>query len=158
MRELGISVRSLEEAKWNGVFAGRNWNAGEVIEIVLRRPNGSFAPLRWLVRQIQALSFVDYAPSFRFDQNFDNRCSQIYVMAHELAHCKHMNHGPSFQKTDVAFLKAVLASIAAGFTGVGYWGKGNTIAGDVYEPLIDGDLPEFTWSVLSTSLPLRVPS
>ena len=37
MRETGISVRSLEEANYNRVFAGRNWNAGEVIELVLRR-------------------------------------------------------------------------------------------------------------------------
>lgn len=73
------------------------------------------------------------------------------VMAHELAHCKHMNHGPSFQKTNTTYLKAVLASLAAGFTGVGFWGKGNTIAGgDVSRPIVEGDLPEFTWSVLST--------
>ena len=138
MREIGISVRSLEEAAYNREYGGRNWNAGEVIELVLRRsvhqvaantrrdghelkershrPNGTFAPFRWLV----------------------------LVMAHELAHCKHMNHGPSFKKTNAIFLKTVLASLAAGFTGVGFWGKGNTIEGEIYKPLVDGDLPEFT--------------
>lgn len=45
MRETGISVRSFEEVNYNRVFAGRNWNAGEVIELVLRRSVMAYPPI-----------------------------------------------------------------------------------------------------------------
>lgn len=62
----GFGVNSFEEYEWNSVFAGRNWNAGEVIEIVLRRPNGSFCPTGWLVHVVRLFaSFLLGADVYR---------------------------------------------------------------------------------------------
>ncbi len=47
MKEHGFQINSLEEFEWNREFAGRNWNNGETVELVLRRQDGSFAPLQW---------------------------------------------------------------------------------------------------------------
>ncbi|KAJ9102886.1 hypothetical protein QFC19_004616 [Naganishia cerealis] len=46
MEKRKLVVNSFEE-----VLAGRNWNHGEVIELVLRRPSGSFLPL-WYVLNV----------------------------------------------------------------------------------------------------------
>ena len=35
--------------QFNRVFAGRNWNSGETVEIVLRRPNGTFYKVEDLI-------------------------------------------------------------------------------------------------------------
>ncbi len=32
-----------------GYHEGRNWNAGETIELVLRKPNGEFWPVEYLL-------------------------------------------------------------------------------------------------------------
>ena len=79
-------IHTLEEAAFNRVFAGRNWNHGQVsclscsngvqaytpqtIELVLRGPTGRFMPLQYISS----------------------------VMCHEMAHIEQMNHGPKFQK------------------------------------------------------------
>lgn len=60
MTEWGFGVNSLVEYEPNPVFAGRNFNAGEIIELVLRRRDGSFLPWNFL----------------------------LYVTCHELAHIK----------------------------------------------------------------------
>ncbi|KAK1076032.1 hypothetical protein LTR33_009307, partial [Friedmanniomyces endolithicus] len=59
---------TLEEYPPNPEFLGRNFNAGESIQLVLKDKGG-----RWL--------------SFKFVQ---------MVMMHELAHCKQMNHSRFF--------------------------------------------------------------
>jgi hypothetical protein len=113
----GLKVNSLEEYPYNrelprllcrrpkgpplkrpsfslsGVFAGRNWCAGEVVELVLRRPNGSFFPTSWL----------------------------LSVLCHELAHIKHMNHGPGFHKYNGELRQQV-----AQLRGQGYYGEGRS--------------------------------
>lgn len=48
MKSRGMRVNSFEEYPYNKVFAGRNWNHGEVVELVLRKPDGRFWPVRWL--------------------------------------------------------------------------------------------------------------
>lgn len=68
MKQNHISVMSLEEFPPNNEFLGRNFNAGEVIQLVLKDKQG-----RWL--------------GFKFVQ---------MVMMHELAHCKQMNHSKFF--------------------------------------------------------------
>lgn len=62
MAEYGFALNSLEEFPYNREFAGRNWNAGETIELVLRTASGGWVP------------FLAVA----------------HVMAHELAHIKHV--------------------------------------------------------------------
>ncbi|KAJ7035005.1 WLM domain-containing protein [Mycena alexandri] len=118
MKAHGFVVNSLEEYEYNLVFAGRNWNHGETVELVLRRPNGSFFPTSWLMS----------------------------VFCHELAHIKHMNHGPAFQ----ALWKRLRAEVRAlqdkGYYGDGYWSAGTrlidsaTVTGD---GITDEDLPEY---------------
>ncbi|KAG7451134.1 WLM-domain-containing protein [Guyanagaster necrorhizus] len=49
MKAHGFVINSFEEYEHNGVFAGRNWNNGETVELVLRRPGGSFLPTYWLM-------------------------------------------------------------------------------------------------------------
>ena len=68
MKQHHISVMSLEHFPPNAEFLGRNFNAGEVIQLVLKDRQG-----RWL--------------GFKFVQ---------MVMMHELAHCKQMNHSKFF--------------------------------------------------------------
>lgn len=60
MKKNGLAVMSLEEYEYNTEFLGRNFNAGEVIQLVLKSRSGNWLP-------------------FRFVQ---------MVMMHELAHCK----------------------------------------------------------------------
>jgi DNA-dependent metalloprotease WSS1 len=59
MKKNGLKVKSLKEHAWNPVFAGRNFNAGEVIELVLTGRNGAWAHEGYIVS----------------------------VMLHELSHC-----------------------------------------------------------------------
>jgi len=40
MKKHGFHINSFEEYPFNKVFAGRNWNAGEVVELVLRGSSG----------------------------------------------------------------------------------------------------------------------
>lgn len=49
MQEHSFYVNSLIEVPYNGEFAGRNFNNGEIIELVLFRPDGSFYPYQWLL-------------------------------------------------------------------------------------------------------------
>lgn len=44
MKERFMQIGTLEEAEFNRVFAGRNWNHGQSIELVLRGPSGRFLP------------------------------------------------------------------------------------------------------------------
>lgn len=46
MRAEGFHVNSLEEYEWNREFAGRNWNNGEVVELVLTTKDGAWMPLQ----------------------------------------------------------------------------------------------------------------
>ena len=64
-KENHLYANSFEEHGWNPVFGGRNWNAGEVIESVLRslRPrtstdydNSCFAKQRWQLSQYQLVA------------------------------------------------------------------------------------------------------
>ncbi|GAA5862523.1 hypothetical protein JCM3774_001047 [Rhodotorula dairenensis] len=99
MKEWGFGVNSLVEYEWNPTFAGRNWNAGEVVEIVLRRRDGSFAPYQFL----------------------------LYVMCHELAHIREMNHSWAFQKVN-SQLRASLAKLRAQrYYGDGFWSAGRSL-------------------------------
>ncbi|KAJ6531747.1 WLM domain-containing protein [Mycena capillaripes] len=118
MKSHGFVVNSLEEYEHNMVFAGRNWNSGETVELVLRRPDGSFQHPGWLMS----------------------------VLCHELAHIKHMNHGPAFQ----ALWKRLRAEVRVlqdeGYYGDGYWSSGTRlrdsaqVTGDGVE---GGEFPEY---------------
>ncbi|TQV97276.1 WLM domain-containing protein [Cordyceps javanica] len=102
MKEHHLSVVTLEEYEPNREFVGRNFNAGEVIQLVLKsaRP-----PHRWL--------------PFRYVQ---------MVMMHELAHCRQMNHSRAFWAVRDGYAAAMTALWARGYTGEGLWGRGAALA------------------------------
>jgi hypothetical protein len=96
MKSHMILVQALEEFPYNTEFVGRNFNAGEVIQLVLRDRNG-----RWLPQRMVEM-----------------------VMVHELAHCKQMNHSKAFWKVRDEYAVELRALWAKGYTGEGLWGRG----------------------------------
>jgi hypothetical protein len=91
-----ILVQALEEYPFNTEFVGRNFNAGEVIQLVLRDRNG-----RWLPQRMVEM-----------------------VMVHELAHCKQMNHSKAFWKVRDEYAVDLRSLWSKGYTGEGMWGRG----------------------------------
>ncbi|SPN96974.1 uncharacterized protein DNG_00494 [Cephalotrichum gorgonifer] len=117
MKKNYINVRSLEEYEPNREFVGRNFNAGEVIQLVLKAQSG-----RWLP--------FDYVQM---------------VMMHELAHCKQMNHSKAFWAVRNQYAGEMLGLRGQGYTGEGLWGRGRELStGHLLRPTIQaGDvLPE----------------
>lgn len=96
---------TLEEYEPNPEFVGRNFNAGEIVQLVLRARDGS-----WL--------------SFRSVQ---------MVMMHELAHCMQMNHSGAFWKVRNQYAEELRGLWAKGYTGDGFWGRGKTVLSERYE-------------------------
>ncbi|KAL0259891.1 hypothetical protein SLS55_005632 [Diplodia seriata] len=101
MKANHIAVMALEEYAPNPEFVGRNFNAGEVIQLVLKSRDG-----RWLsVKQVEM------------------------VMMHELAHCKQMNHSRFFWGVRDAYAAELRGLWAKGYTGEGLWGRGRELEG-----------------------------
>ncbi|KAH9903054.1 WLM domain-containing protein [Cubamyces lactineus] len=118
MKAEGFVVNSLEEYEYNRVFLGRNWNNGEVVELVLRDSAGNFLPTPCL----------------------------LSTLCHELAHIKHMNHGPAFQALWKKLQNKVRELQSKGYYGDGYWSSGTRLADSAPvggKGLDAGDLPEF---------------
>ncbi|KAF8638289.1 hypothetical protein AX17_002309 [Amanita inopinata Kibby_2008] len=123
MKSHGFAVNSFEEYEHNKVFAGRNWNNGETVELVLRKQDGSFLPTFWLMS----------------------------TLCHELAHIKasklSLNSGSSTILTLAAYEPwACFSGPLEATPHRSYWSSGQRladsarIAGDGIEA---GDLPEF---------------
>ncbi|CAD0082278.1 unnamed protein product [Aureobasidium vineae] len=100
MKENHIVVMALEEYPPNPEFIGRNFNAGEVIQLVLKAPHTN----QWL--------------PFKHVQ---------MVMMHELAHCKQMNHSRAFWKVRNAYADELKVLWDKAYTGEGLWGKGQSL-------------------------------
>ncbi|CAD6590642.1 MAG: hypothetical protein ASARMPREDX12_004608 [Alectoria sarmentosa] len=100
-----LSIMTLEEHEPNPEFIGRNFNAGEIIQLVLKAPYTG----HWL--------------SFRSVQ---------MVMMHELAHCLQMNHGREFWKVRNRFAGELRELWGKGYTGDGLWGRGQTLLSGEY--------------------------
>ncbi|PPQ65296.1 hypothetical protein CVT26_000256 [Gymnopilus dilepis] len=118
MKAHGFAVNSLEEYEYNRVFAGRNWNNGETVELVLRRADGTFYPNYWLMS----------------------------TLCHELAHIAHMNHGPAFQALWARLRAEVRRLQDRGYYGDGYWSSGRRLRDSARigeEGLETEDLPEY---------------
>ncbi|GFP52775.1 DNA-dependent metalloprotease WSS1 homolog [Trichoderma asperellum] len=118
MRKHHIHVMSLEEFPPNREFVGRNFNAGEVIQLVLKSPGSG----RWL--------------PFNYVQ---------MVMMHELAHCAQMNHSRAFWAVRNQYAAQMQALWAEGYKGDGLWGRGAKLATGEWERnsvMADEVLPE----------------
>ncbi|KAI1425444.1 WLM domain-containing protein [Xylaria sp. FL1777] len=118
MREHHIFVMSLEEYEPNREFVGRNFNAGEVIQLVLKSPSTG----RWLP--------FDYVQM---------------VMMHELAHCKQMNHSKAFWAVRNRYADQMRGLWSRKYTGEGLWGRGTLLKSGEFEAntiLADDTLPE----------------
>lgn len=48
MKEHSLSVTSLEEYEFNREFVGRNFNGGEVIQLVLKAQSGHWLPFNYV--------------------------------------------------------------------------------------------------------------
>jgi hypothetical protein len=59
MKEHHLSVMSLEEYEPNPEFVGRNFNAGEVIQLVLKSRSGRWLPFEY----VQMVMMHEYVPS-----------------------------------------------------------------------------------------------
>ncbi|KAL3606267.1 hypothetical protein FPOAC2_01223 [Fusarium poae] len=118
MREHHLYVTSLEEYEPNREFVGRNFNAGEVVQLVLKSPGTG----RWL--------------PFNYVQ---------MVMMHELAHCKQMNHSRAFWTVRNSYASQMHELWSKRYTGDGIWGRGASLATGEWEKntvLADEILPE----------------
>ncbi|KAM7208012.1 WLM domain containing protein [Naviculisporaceae sp. PSN 640] len=115
MKEHHLSVMSLEEYEPNAEFVGRNFNAGEVIQLVLKaRFTGHWLPF-------------DYVQM---------------VMMHELAHCKQMNHSRAFWAVRNQYADQMRGLWARQYTGEGLWGRGALLSTGEWEKnsVQDGEL------------------
>lgn len=106
MKAHHLAIMSLEEYEPNPEFVGRNFNAGEVIQLVLKAPySGHWLPFR----NVQM------------------------VMMHELAHCMQMNHSGAFWKVRNTYAGELRELWAKGYTGDGMWGRGKTLLSGEYD-------------------------
>lgn len=106
MKSHHLSIMTLEEYEPNREFVGRNFNAGEIIQLVLRAPyTGHWLPFR----------------------------SVQMVMMHELAHCMQMNHSGAFWKVRNLYAGDLRELWGKGYTGDGLWGRGKTVLSAEYE-------------------------
>jgi hypothetical protein len=95
MKKNHLAVMSLEEYEANPEFLGRNFNAGEVIQLVLKTASGKWMP-------------------FKFVQK---------VMIHELSHCKQMNHSKAFWKVRNDYSAELEELWQKGYNGEGMWSR-----------------------------------
>ncbi|OAP65303.1 hypothetical protein AYL99_01275 [Fonsecaea erecta] len=100
MKNHYLSVTTLEEYEPNREFIGRNFNNGEIIQLVLQSKGGGWVPFNMVQM----------------------------VMMHELAHNTHMNHGRDFWKTRNLYAEEMKVLWAKGYTGEGFWGGGRTLS------------------------------
>ncbi|KAK0632398.1 WLM domain-containing protein [Immersiella caudata] len=106
MKENHLSVMSLEEYEPNAEFVGRNFNAGEVIQLVLKaRFTGHWLPFEYVQM----------------------------VMMHELAHCKQMNHSRAFWAVRNQYADRMRELWNRDYNGEGLWGRGALLSTGDFE-------------------------
>lgn len=105
MKEHHLSVTTLEEYEPNREFVGRNFNSGEIIQLVLKARSGHWLPFNYVQM----------------------------VMMHELAHCVQMNHSRAFWKVRNSYAEQVRLLWSKGYTGEGMWGRGALLATGEFE-------------------------
>ncbi|CAN8098929.1 unnamed protein product [Discula destructiva] len=117
MREHHLSLTTLEEYEPNREFVGRNFNGGEIIQLVLKARSGHWLPFNYVQM----------------------------VMMHELAHCVQMNHSRAFWKVRNTYAEQMRTLWASAYTGEGMWGRGALLGSGEFEDnaVVAGeDMPE----------------
>lgn len=117
MKKHHLSVTTLEEYEPNREFVGRNFNGGEIIQLVLKARSGHWLPFKYVQM----------------------------VMMHELAHCVQMNHSRAFWKVRNLYAEQMRTLWGSAYTGEGMWGRGALLGTGEFETntVIEGeDLPE----------------
>ena len=99
MKSNSLSVTTLEEHEPNREFIGRNFNNGEIIQLVLQSKNGNWLPFNMVQM----------------------------VMMHELSHNLHMNHGKMFWATRNKYAGELRVLWNRAYTGDGLWGSGRVL-------------------------------
>lgn len=99
MKDHYLSVTTLEEYEPNPEFIGRNFNNGEIIQLVIKSKSGAWLPSNMIQM----------------------------VMMHELAHNTHMNHGKGFWQTRNLYAGEMRGLWSKGYTGEGLWGQGRSL-------------------------------
>ncbi|KAJ9657059.1 hypothetical protein H2198_004551 [Neophaeococcomyces mojaviensis] len=99
MKNHHLSVTTLEEHEPNPEFIGRNFNNGEIIQLVIKSKSGAWLPLNMIQM----------------------------VMMHELAHNTHMNHAKGFWQTRNLYAIEMQQLWGRGYTGEGLWGQGHSL-------------------------------
>ena len=113
MKDNGLQVTTLEEHPFNDSYAGINYNAGECIGLVLRTRNGGWTPE----------SFV------------------VSVMLHELSHITNMHHAAPFWRTLAQYRARMTELRQRGYTGEGFYSRGQTTGGQQEEEIQPEELP-----------------
>lgn len=116
MKEHHLSVMTLEEYEPNREFVGRNFNNGEIIQLVLRSQSSSSS-------FTNNSSHCGWLP-FHYVQ---------MVMMHELAHCVQMNHSRAFWAVRNLYADQMRKLWVRGYTGEGLWGRGALLASGAFE-------------------------
>lgn len=99
MKTHHLSITTLEEYEPNPEFIGRNFNNGEIIQLVIKSKSGAWLPLNMIQM----------------------------VMMHELAHNTHMNHGQGFWQARNLYANEMRSLWSKGYTGEGLWGQGHSL-------------------------------
>lgn len=105
MKEHHLSVTTLEEYEPNKEFVGRNFNAGEIIQLVLKARSDHWLPFNYVQM----------------------------VMMHELAHCVQMNHSRAFWKVRNLYADQMRVLWSRGYSGEGMWGRGASLRTGEFE-------------------------
>ncbi|KKY38282.1 putative wlm domain-containing protein [Diaporthe ampelina] len=105
MKEHHLSITTLEEYEPNPEFVGRNFNAGEIIQLVLKARSGHWLPFNYVQM----------------------------VMMHELAHCRQMNHSRAFWKVRNEYAEQMRVLWSRSYTGEGMWGRGARLGTGEFE-------------------------
>jgi len=134
MKAHSLSITTLEEFPPNREFMGRNFNGGEVIQLVLRRmPARRGGGVSTTGREGRIDPHASDFVSETDDGGWLSLRAVQMVMMHELAHCKQMNHSKAFWvvRDDYATHLRVLWS--KGYSGEGMWGRGQGLASGEFE-------------------------
>lgn len=124
MREHHLAVMSLEEYEPNPEFVGRNFNAGEVVQLVLKARSGHWLPFNYV-------QMVMMHESVCHNQETPSSCTLTFCR--RLAHCKQMNHSRAFWAVRNQYAEQMRALWERGYTGEGLWGRGALLSTGEFE-------------------------